>query len=90
MDVLANRPVSEDSEVFSFNGQKGRKQICNDIRTHFPIEKIIETGTFVGDTTGYMATVAGLPVITTEFNRFLYSLAKKKTAKCCGNIAAPS
>jgi hypothetical protein len=82
IDVLVNSPSYIHSAGVGFNGIKGRKQIFSDlIDEGGGFKTIIETGTYLGDTSGYMATAAGIPVLTCEYNTKLYSLAKMRLNK---------
>ena len=71
-DVLIAEPRYQPSEVKSFNGQTHRKAIFQELMASFPFEAILETGTFLGNTTGYMATTSGLPVYTCEINKYFH------------------
>jgi hypothetical protein len=48
------------------NGQAGRQQIIRDLIRSVTFEQIIETGTFRGATTEFLAMVTGAPVATVE------------------------
>jgi len=74
--VLVNSPAYDQREDVGFNGQKGKKRIFADLLDAFSFSCLIETGTFVGDTAGYMANTARLPVFSSELNPHFYSLAK--------------
>ena len=78
VDCLINRPTWIDSERVGFNGQKHRKQIFQDLLNAFNFDAILETGTWIGETTGYMANTSNLPVQTCELNDRLSSLAKMR------------
>jgi predicted O-methyltransferase YrrM len=78
LETFLNSPVYVDSENIGFNGQKIRKMIFNDLCEVFSFEAILETGTFTGNTTGYMAKTTGLPVYTSESNSILVALARKR------------
>ena len=49
-----------------FNGQKFRQQIFNDLNREVGFKAIIETGTFRGVTTAFMAENAAIPIYTVE------------------------
>lgn len=76
LDCLIKSPRYVASDKVGFNGQMHRKQIFCDLLSEFEFDAILETGTWIGNTTGYMAETSGLPVYTTEFNDRFYSLAK--------------
>src|SRR5690606_27811675 len=48
------------------NGQSGRKQIVADLFSALDFGAVLETGTFFGMTTGYLATTFGVPVASCE------------------------
>lgn len=78
--ILLSNPVYQPSDEAGFNGQKGRKEIFRALLERFKFKHIIETGTFAGDTTGYMATTAGCPVFTCELIPLFHALARKRLA----------
>jgi hypothetical protein len=57
-----------------FNGQVQRKQIVLDLLTRIDFQAIVETGTFRGTTTAFLASW-GLPVYTVEVNPRFYAYA---------------
>jgi hypothetical protein len=78
--VLENPTYSPDDHV-GFNGQRVRKAIFKELLTHFAFEAIIETGSWVGNTTGYMAEVSGLPVWSSEIDPRFAALARTRLVK---------
>lgn len=76
--VLLNSPEYKKGDDIGFNSQMGRKKIFCDLLSQYDFSNIIETGTYIGDTAGYMAETANLPVFTCEVNSTLYSLAKSR------------
>jgi len=76
--VLINSPSYVQDQSSGFNGVKGRKRIFQDLLSNHKFFHIIETGTYLGDTSGYMAETSGIPVLTCEKNPSLYSLAKMR------------
>ncbi len=88
LETYFNSPVYTDSEGIGFNGQKIRKMIFNELCEIFPFEAIIETGTYTGNTSGYMGKKTSLPLYTCESNRVLFALARNrlsdiKNIDCC-------
>lgn len=81
IDVLVNSPEYVHDQDSGFNGVKGRKIIFQDLLSHYKFSHIIETGTYLGDTSGYMAKTSGIQVLTCEKNTSLYSLAKMRLKK---------
>lgn len=76
--VLVDSPAYKSEEHVGFNGQKGRKEIFKDLINAYRFHCIIETGTYLGDTAGYMAETAGLPVISCESDILLHALSKMR------------
>jgi hypothetical protein len=68
----------ELTETAAFNGQPGRQKLFRDIVQAIRFDEIVETGTFRGDTTAFMARRSGLPVFTSESapRHFGYSQAR--------------
>jgi hypothetical protein len=66
------------SEDFALNGQRHRQQIFDQLLSTFPFEAIVETGTFTGNTAGYMARKTNLPVYTVERNPRFHTIAKTR------------
>ena len=58
-----------------FNGQCGRQQIVVDLLRTFQFTHVVETGTFYGNTTEFLARETQLPVFTVEANRSAYEVA---------------
>lgn len=80
IDTLISNPVYHTSDDVGFNGQHGRKQILLDLLRVIPFKNILETGTFMGDTTGYMAEQSRRPVYTSELNPRFSMFARKRLA----------
>jgi len=64
------------AEAVGLNGQRHRKQIFRDLVSACAFDAIVETGTFKGDSTAYMAQTANLPVYTSEVNSRFSLLAR--------------
>ncbi len=60
-----------------FNGQKFRQQIFNDLNREVGFKSIVETGTFRGVTTGFMAEKADIPIYTVESEPRFFHYAKR-------------
>lgn len=57
----------------AFNLQEHRKRIFSDLMERVPVTTIVETGTFRGSTTQFMAQRSDVPIHTVEaFDRFYY------------------
>jgi hypothetical protein len=80
LDALVVSPKYRPADDIGFNGQRHRKQIFKDIQAALPIEAIAETGTWLGNTTAYMAQTAGRPVHSCELNPRFHALAKMRLA----------
>lgn len=52
-----------------FNGQQHRRRMFTDILAVGSVRAVVETGTFRGTTTEFMASVAPLPIFTVEYDR---------------------
>jgi hypothetical protein len=80
VDVLVSSPVYAPGDEVGFNGQLIRKQIFRELLAAFPFEVILETGTWTGNTSAYMAQTSGLPVYTCELNERFHKVAKMRLA----------
>lgn len=78
VDYLIKSPTYISADNIGFNGQQYRKQIFLDLLSEFKFDLIIETGTWVGNTTGYMAEKSNLPIYTVELNERFHSIAKNR------------
>jgi len=84
IDCLIESPVWQLEDSIGFNGQAQRKKIFQEIIQSLDINEILETGTWVGSTTGYLALTSKLPVYTCESNPRFYALSKMRLAKIEG------
>jgi hypothetical protein len=78
VDVMINSPRYDPKTDWAFNGQELRKQIFRQLMAAFPITAIIETGTFVAETTSYFATQFDGPIYTCELDGRFLSLARAR------------
>lgn len=78
LECLIESPRWADSDDVGFNGQRIRKQTFLELLAAFPFEAILETGTWIGNTAGYMAERSRLPVYTCELDRRFVALAKTR------------
>lgn len=76
--VLVDSPSYVHDQKAGFNGVGGRKRIFRELLDKYDFHHIVETGTYLGDTSGYMAATSGKPVFTCELNPSLYRLAKMR------------
>ncbi len=80
IDTLVISPKYVAGPEIGFNAQRGRKQIFSDLVSSVPFQAIVETGTWLGNTTGFMAETARLPVHSCELNPRFHALAKMRLA----------
>ena len=80
VDMLVESPTYIASNEFGFNGQNVRKEIFKELISIFNFRFIFETGSWTGNTTGFMAEVSELPVFSAELNRRYHSIAKMRLA----------
>ena len=80
LDILIESPIYISSEE-AFNSQLHRQNIFKKIINHIPIEVIIETGTHVGNTTGFMTEISNANIYTTEINDRFNKIAKNRLKK---------
>lgn len=62
------------------NGQDGRRAIVSELVKIIAFEQVIETGTFRGSTTEFLAQVSGLQVTTVEAVPRSYEYARRRLA----------
>ncbi|MEI6701917.1 MAG: hypothetical protein WCL71_00095 [Deltaproteobacteria bacterium] len=72
---MLRSPKYEASDGVGFNGQLHRKLIFKDATILLQCRSIVETGTYCGDTTAFMAENSNLPVFSCEANPIFQSLA---------------
>ncbi len=78
VDCLLSSPRYVPSDATGFNGQAFRKRIFQELVRAFDCEAIVETGTYTGNTTGFMATTTGLTVYSCEANPTFHAIAKRR------------
>jgi hypothetical protein len=78
VSVLVTCPTYQPGGDGAFNGLAGRKRIFEELLKKYLFSCIIETGTHVGETTGYLAMQSNLPVHSSEINQNMYSLARMR------------
>lgn len=61
-----------------FNGQRSKREIFAELLATQGFEALFETGTCIGETTGYMALASGLPVFSCEASTRYFSIAKMR------------
>jgi hypothetical protein len=80
VDAMLVSPRFVAGDEIGFNGQWHRKAIFKDIISSANFDAIIETGTWLGNTTGFMRLTSGKPVFSCELNPRFHALAKMRLA----------
>ena len=83
-DVMIPSPRYTRSDDVGFNGQRCRKKIFMDLVDAIKFDALIETGTWFGNTAGFMHETTRLPVYTCELNPRFYLVAKMRLADLTG------
>jgi predicted O-methyltransferase YrrM len=78
VQVMLESPVYSPGKTVGFNGQCHRKAIFDELLSRYSFELIVETGTWIGNTTGYMAEVSGLPIWSAELDPRFAALARMR------------
>lgn len=78
LTTLLENPRYVSSPAVGFNGQHHRKRVFLDLFATCPFLTIVETGTFIGNTTGFMAESTTARIHTCEANPIFHSLAKSR------------
>ena len=73
--VLTGSPVYVPGNGVGMNGSMYRKRIFGELLRMFDFSFVLETGTYLGDSTGYFAEASNLPVFSSDINPVLHSLA---------------
>jgi hypothetical protein len=84
VDYVLRSPEYIDEEAYAFNGQNHRKRIFQDLVEAFDFCAILETGTFMGNTTGYIRKRVNCPVSTCEASSMFQSVAMSRLKKLNG------
>ncbi len=82
--VMLENPRYVASDAAGFNGQQHRKRIFRELVEAYAFDRLIETGTYIGDTAAFMAASTALPVHTCEANRTFQVLARSRLAGITG------
>lgn len=80
-------PPSPGDMTRAFHGDRCYQQLVLSICAHFPVTSFVETGTYLGDTTEYMANRIAPPIFTSEVNERFYQFAAERL-KRYGNVRA--
>ena len=71
-------PSDSGGVTRAFHGDRCYQQLVRSICSHFPITSFVETGTYLGDTTEYMANTITLPIYTSEVNEKFFQFAAER------------
>jgi predicted O-methyltransferase YrrM len=80
LDYLLDRK-SKDPWGGPFNGQKARQDLFRHLLQACRPAAIIETGTYLGSSTQFMAESSGLPIYSVDDNARIYGFAKMRLRK---------
>lgn len=78
LDTMLASPVFVPGEATGFNGQAGRKRIFEALTRELRFDAIVETGSYMGNTAGWMHHVSKLPVRSSEINPRFHLVARKR------------
>jgi predicted O-methyltransferase YrrM len=84
VDALVVTPTYVRSDDVGFNGQMCRKRIFADVIAAIAVDAIVETGTWLGNTTGYMAETSQAPVYSCDLDPRFHAIAKMRLAQMEG------
>jgi hypothetical protein len=77
VDILISEEAFSVEMENGMNGQSGRKEMIQDLFRLIPFVSAVETGTYMGQTTGYLASSFGIPVYSCELIKRYHCAAKK-------------
>jgi SAM-dependent methyltransferase len=80
VDALIVSPRYAPGDHVGFNGQAYRKRIFEDVVSVISIDAIVETGCWVGNTTGYMAETSRRPVYACDLDPRFHAIARMRLA----------
>lgn len=69
-------PAAGDEFGGPFNGQEGRQEIFKELADRFQFKAVVETGTFRGTTTAFIADYLDAPIFTVEIDQKMAHFAK--------------
>jgi hypothetical protein len=76
VDTLLTKALYAGADAVGFNGQLARKKMFCELLDAWRPDAIVETGTWLGNTTGYMAETSSLPVYSAELRPRYFAIAK--------------
>jgi hypothetical protein len=83
-DYVLKNPEYIDESGWAFNGQKHRQKIFCELAFGLQFASVFETGTFMGNTTGFMRKRVDCPVITCEISSTFQTVAISRLRKMNG------
>ncbi len=86
VDFLIKSPEYKSEEKTGFGGQMMRRKLFGEIVSILDFQCAIETGTWMGNTAGYLSEMINSPVYTCEIDKRYYALAKLRL-KGIGSIS---
>lgn len=75
-----SRPSLSSAWGGPLNGQTHRRAIVREIARTYPIDQVVETGTFRGTSTEFFAAVFGVPILTIEANARYFEYSNRRLA----------
>lgn len=82
LEIIVDLVVSDQLDSVqleqAFNGQVHRRRIFGEILQSVPFDAVIETGTWLGDTTAYMRGASQLPVLSCEIDQRFFRCAQRR------------
>ncbi|MFC1795938.1 hypothetical protein ACFL1V_02435 [Pseudomonadota bacterium] len=84
LDSMIQSPKFLPGQNWAFNSQQGRLALVRRLLDVFSFDMVLETGTFLGETTGCLAKETRLPVYTCDINDRFLALARSRLAELEG------
>jgi hypothetical protein len=84
VDLVVSEQLDSPNLDWAFNGQDHRKRIFGEILQLSRFDLLVETGTWLGNTTAYMSRMSKLPVISCEIDPRFFACARRRLAKETG------
>jgi len=79
--VLTTDPAYDHEAQLGFNQIESRRTMFEELIKLVDFDRFVETGTFLGHSTGYLAQTTGKPIFSVEYNYRLFRLAKMRLKK---------
>lgn len=78
LKFMVDSPAHQSADGIGFNGQMVRKRCFEQMLIAIRFDALVETGTWLGNTTGYLREVSNLPVYSTEISSTYHYTAKAR------------